>query len=94
MKSYLFAIIISILIIAGAAYLAFNSAGVVKYMSVQKTIDSLSIRIDGVNGRNKNLMNGIDSLQKKIPAKIERIAREEYGMSRKNEEVLKVKIEE
>jgi len=94
MKSYFFAILIAILIIAGAAYLVFNSAGVVKYYSVRNTIDSLTLRIDKINSSNQNLISGIDSLRQKIPAKIERVAREDYGMARKNEEIIKIKIKE
>lgn len=91
MKKAVFIILLLILIIAGVAYLTFNEAGVVKYFSVRRTIDSLDNRIGEVNDRNNGLMNGIDSLKKKEPAKIERIAREDYNMSRKNEEAVKIK---
>lgn len=91
MKKVLFVIFLIALIIAGSAYLTFNESGALKYFAVQKTIDSLTVRIDDVNRRNTNLSNGIDSLKRKEPAKIERIAREDYNMSRKNEEAVRVK---
>ncbi|NUN10818.1 MAG: septum formation initiator family protein [Ignavibacteriaceae bacterium] len=91
MKKAVFIILLLTLIIAGAAYLTFNETGVMKYFSVRETIDSLDTRIGEVNDRNNGLMNGIDSLKKKEPAKIERIAREDYNMSRKNEEAVKIK---
>ena len=43
-----------------------------------------------VDKENKNLENEIDSLRKKIPAKIERTAREKYDMLRENEKAIKV----
>ncbi len=92
MKRTYFITLLAVLIIAGAGYLAFNSTGVIKYISVKGTADSLSQKIDSVNSVNTSLVNGIDSLKKKIPAKIERLAREEYGMARRNEEVVKVKV--
>jgi len=38
-----------------------------------------------VNEENKSLRNEVDSLERKVPAKIEKTAREKYGMIRKGE---------
>ena len=47
----------------------------------------MEISIEKVN---KILEAEIDSLKKKVPAKIEKIAREKYNMKRKNEQVIRI----
>jgi cell division protein FtsB len=39
---------------------------------------------------NVRLKNEIDSLQKKVPAKMEQVAREKYNMKRKDETLIEV----
>jgi cell division protein FtsB len=41
-----------------------------------------------VDKENKRMQSEIDSLKNKVPAKIERIAREKYGMIRKSEKTI------
>ncbi|MCL5029064.1 MAG: septum formation initiator family protein [Bacteroidetes bacterium] len=57
---------------------------------MRSQIKSLNEQISDVDKDNKQLQAEIDSLQKKVPAKIERIAREKYGMIRKGEKTIQV----
>ena len=84
---YVFFIIIFLI---GSAYLIFNESGIVKYLKLKQQLDSLNVQISDVNNDNKHLQAEIDSLQKKVPAKIERVAREKYGMIRKGEKTIKI----
>jgi cell division protein FtsB len=43
-----------------------------------------------VNEQNKSLKNEVDSLERKVPAKIEKTAREKYGMIRKGEKAIEI----
>jgi cell division protein FtsB len=87
LKFYLFAI----LFIAGLAYLFFNQSGVLKYLKLKSEIKSLNEQISSVQKDNKVLQSEIDSLQNKVPAKIERTAREKYDMIRKGETTIEMK---
>ena len=44
-----------------------------------------------VNEKNTLLKNEVDSLERKVPAKIEKTAREKYGMIRKGEKTIEIK---
>lgn len=82
--------IFAAIFLVGLAYLFFNDAGILKYMSLKSQIEQVQTRIDSVQQDNRRLEAEIDSLKKKIPAKIERTAREKYNMIRKGETSIKV----
>ncbi|MCK9424686.1 MAG: septum formation initiator family protein [Ignavibacteriaceae bacterium] len=76
--------------LAGFSYLAFNETGIVKYIKVKSELDSLKAVVKSLEVENKIISAENDSLLKKVPAKIERIAREKYSMGKKNEIVIKI----
>lgn len=86
--------IIVFVIVVGTLYLIFNSYGIVKYARVKGEIEELNIRITQLEGENKKLEAEIDSLKRKVPAKIEKIAREKYDMIRPIEKKIEFKAEE
>ena len=86
-KIYIFLI----LFLIGLAFLFFNEYGILKYKSLKNEVNSLNEQIINTKKENKALEGDIDSLQKKIPAKIEKTAREKYHMIRKGEKVIQVK---
>jgi cell division protein FtsB len=79
-----------ILFLIGFAFLLFNEFGILKYRKLKKEVKDLNSQISNTEKNNKALEGDIDSLQKKIPAKIERTAREKYHMIRKGEKVIHV----
>jgi cell division protein FtsB len=83
-------LIFFILFLIGLAYLFFNDSGVIKYLRLKNQVKDLNEQISNVNKDNKSIQAEIDSLQKKNPAKIEKVAREKYGMIRKGEKTIKV----
>jgi cell division protein FtsB len=85
-RSYLFLF----LFLAGLAFLFFNDFGVIKYLKLKNQVKEIKTEIEKTEEENKNLEGEIDSLNKKIPAKIERTARERYDMQREGEKVIKV----
>jgi cell division protein FtsB len=74
--------------------LIFNDYGLIKYVSIKNEVDSLKQQLSVVQIENEKLKNEIDSLKKKIPAKIEKVAREKYGMKRENESRISVDEQE
>ncbi len=86
-KLYLFAI----LFLIGLVFLFFNEFGVVKYLKLKTELNSLKQQITEIEKENKSLDTAIDSLQKKIPAKIEETAREKYNMIRRGEKVIEIR---
>lgn len=82
--------VIITLMIIGALFIIFNEDGVLRYMELKKEVDGLQIKIDSMSAENKRLEQEIDSLVKKIPAKIERTAREKYDMLRKGETKIEI----
>ena len=83
-------IIILVLSLGGVAYLIFNESGILKYLKLKQQVNNLNEQILDVDKDNKRMQAEIDSLQKKVPAKIERVAREKYGMIRKGEKTIKI----
>lgn len=83
-------IFITILIIAGAAFLFFNEYGFIKYLKLQNEVKIIKDKIEEVEGENKALRSEIDSLKREIPAKVEKSAREKYNMIRPGETVIKI----
>jgi cell division protein FtsB len=86
-KIYIFLI----LFLIGLAFLFFNEFGILKYQNLKNDVKSLNDQITNTQKDNKALQEDIDSLQKKIPAKIEKTAREKYHMIRKGEKVIRVR---
>lgn len=85
-RIYFFAFVFVI----GLAFLFFNDQGVIKYLRLKSEVEEIQNRIDNVKEENKRLEEEADSLRKKIPAKIERTAREKYDMLRENEKAIEV----
>jgi cell division protein FtsB len=88
-RSYLFLVIF----IAGLIFLFFNDQGVVKYLKLKNQVKEIKSQTERIKEENKMLEGEIDSLKKKIPAKIERTAREKHDMLREGEKVIKVEEE-
>lgn len=83
-------IIYFLIILIGLLYVLFNKYGIFKYWKLDKQVNELKNRISIIEKVNKILEAEIDSLKKKVPAKIEKIAREKYNMKRKNEQVIRI----
>jgi len=78
------------ILVVGLIYIFFNERGLVKYMGLKSRVDSIQVELENVQLENERLKNEIDSLRKKIPAKMEEIAREKYNMKRKDETLIEV----
>ncbi len=74
-----------VVVIIGVSYILFNEYGMLKYFKIKSELESINMQIETLKEENVRLQNEIDSLKSKIPAKIERTAREEYDMMRENE---------
>ena len=83
--------IIGIVFILGTLFLLFNEFGLIKYLKLKKEVGEYKKEIEVVNEENRALKNAADSLERKVPAKIERTAREKYGMIRKGEKAIEIK---
>jgi cell division protein FtsB len=88
--SFIKYIAFAVLFIAGFMYLVFNESGVIKFLKLKGQVVLLNQQISDVDKDNKRLQSEIDSLKNKVPAKIEKIAREKYGMIRKGEKTIKI----
>ena len=71
-------------------FILFNEFGLLKYMRLQKEVNETKKEIQLVNEQNRLLKNEVDSLERKVPAKIEKSAREKYGMIRKGEKTIDI----
>jgi cell division protein FtsB len=71
-------------------FILFNEFGLLKYMRLQKEVNQTKKEIQLVNEQNRLLKNEVDSLERKVPAKIERSAREKYNMIRKGEKTIDI----
>ncbi len=87
-KYFLFVFII--FFILGLFYIFFNENGILKYLRLKNKLNSLKEEVGKVEDNNKKLQGSIDSLRSKVPAKIEKVAREKYNMIRKGEKSIKV----
>lgn len=83
-------VIFIIILLIGLAYLIFNEYGVIKFVKLQNELNKVNEQIENIEKENTALKNEIDSLQKKIPAKIEKTAREKYNMIRPGEKVIEI----
>ena len=75
------------------SFLLFNEFGVVKYFKLRSEIKEIEFRIKDAEDNIVKMNAEIDSL-KNSQVKIEKVAREEYHMLRKNEQALEVKEKE
>lgn len=92
-KSRKFIIIIIVLFfLTGILFLFFNEYGVLKFIRLNNQVNELNEKIRAAELENKRLEAEIDSLENKVPAKIEKVAREKYNMIRPGES--KVVVEE
>jgi cell division protein FtsB len=82
--------IIVILFFVGTLFILFNEFGLLKYLKLQKEVSEYKREMQIVNEQNKSLRNEVDSLERKVPAKIEKSAREKYGMIRKGEKTIDI----
>ncbi len=59
-------------------------------MGLKSRVDSIQVELEKIKLENVRLKNEIDSLQRKVPAKMEQVAREKYNMKRKDETLIEV----
>ena len=77
-------------VLSGLGFLVFNDSGFIRYLNLKGEVDKLNKDVISKELENKEREAEIDSLEKKNPAKIEKVAREKYGMMKKGEKVIKV----
>ena len=82
-----------LLFIDGLTFLFFNEQGVFKYLKLKGEVKDINSQMEKVDKENKKLKDEVDSLKQKIPAKIERTAREKYNMIREGEKAIKIEEE-
>jgi cell division protein FtsB len=82
--------IFGLLFLIGLAVIFFYDQCVFNYLKLKKEVKEINDQIRTLEKENKQLEMGIDSLEKKIPAKIERTAREEYNMIREGEKTIRI----
>ncbi len=78
------------IIVLGLLYIFLNERGVIKYFGLKSQVDSMQVELEQIKLENERLKNEIDSLQKKIPAKMEQVAREKYNMKREGETLIEI----
>jgi cell division protein FtsB len=78
------------IIVLGLLYIFFNERGLIKYYGLKSQVDSMQVELENIKLENERLKNEVDSLQKKIPAKMEQVAREKYNMKREGEILIEV----
>lgn len=79
-----------IFFIAALSHIIFNDSGLIKYLKLKRSFNDLNEQVEERRKQNNERMAELDSLEKKIPEKIEQTAREKYGMVKKGEKVIKV----
>lgn len=85
-------VIIGLFFLIGILFLFFNEYGILKFIKLNNQVNELNEKIRIVELENRRLQGEIDSLESKVPAKIEKVAREKYNMMRQGES--KVVVEE
>jgi len=83
-------IVLELIFFVGTLGVVFNEFGLLRFLKLQKEVNSINNDIKKEIDENKALKNGIDSLDRKVPAKIEKSAREKYGMVRKGEKSVEI----
>ena len=86
-------LLVSALLITIVSFLLFNEFGIVKYLKLRSEIKEMEFRIKEAEESIVKMNAEIDSLRNSS-VKIEKVAREEYHMLRKNEQALEVKEKE
>jgi cell division protein FtsB len=86
-------LLVSALLITIVSFLLFNEFGIVKYLKLRSEIKEMEFRIKEAEDSIVKMNAEIDSLRNSS-VKIEKVAREEYHMLRKNEQALEVKEKE
>ena len=81
------------IVLGGLAFLFFNEFGILKYLDLKSELEELNAKYSVIEKENNKLKSEIDSLQKKIPAKIEKTAREKYDMIKQGEQRIQIKQE-
>lgn len=81
---------LGVILIVGLFYLLFNDYGFYRYQKLSNEIDELNARIENLQQENKKLEDQIDSIRRREPSKIEKIAREKYDMIRPGETKIEV----
>ena len=82
--------VVVIVFFLGTLFILFNEFGLLRYLRLQKEVRETKREMQIVNEKNKLLKNEVDSLERKVPAKIEKTAREKYGMIRKGEKTIEI----
>jgi cell division protein FtsB len=82
--------VVVIVFFLGTLFILFNEFGLLKYLRLKNEVSEYKREMQIVNEENKSLRNEVDSLERKIPAKIEKTAREKYGMIRKGEKTIEI----
>lgn len=88
-KKTKFILLLAVFLI-GAGFIIFNEYGVLKYLKLKNEVKDLNERIEQTEKENKSLEAEVDSLERKVPAKIEETAREKYNMKREGEKSVRV----
>jgi cell division protein FtsB len=83
-------LIIMLIFLAGAAYITFNENGLLSYMKLKDKLTDINAKADSMDQKIRRLEEEIDSLNRKVPAKIEQTAREKYDMLRKGETKIEI----
>lgn len=83
-------ILLLILFLAGAGFIIFNENGLLKYLKLKDELKTINGKIEKTEQENKSLQAEVDSLENKIPAKIEETAREKYNMKREGEKSIRI----
>jgi cell division protein FtsL len=81
------------IIFIGLLYLFANQYGLIKYNRLSNQVDSLKEQLEALKKENQMLQAQIDSLKRKIPVAVEKLARQKYDMIRPGEKKIEI-IEE
>jgi cell division protein FtsB len=83
-------VLVVLVVFMGTMFLLFNDFGILKFLKLKKEVSTLNEEIKNATEEIKVLKNQNDSLERKVPAKIEKSAREKYGMIRKGEKAIEI----
>ncbi|HMK61775.1 MAG TPA: septum formation initiator family protein [Dissulfurispiraceae bacterium] len=89
-RSYIFFAVIAIALAYLSYNLVFSDMGLVKYLELKKNKSKLETEITRVGKENKAISEQVNAL-KKDPYFIEKYAREEYGMAKRDEFIFQYK---
>jgi len=63
-------IVLIVIVFVGTVGVIFNEFGLLKFLRLQKEVNSINVDIKKEMDENKSLRNGIDSLERKVPARL------------------------